>query len=207
MYVGLSVGKPNSCCASNRDNCISDSHVLMRQQRHSSKTSKPLSRRAKQLLTLFVSLPLLIFLWEHIALTNNIKFKPTYIIGIFTSISREIWRLLGICAAYLGTYYEYLHLEQLGETIISLATSIANFLTSFVYFFKGFQSIASQYNSPELVYMASAIAVLIVIFITLKFILRRMRTAIAMALSFANVVLIFIICRLVLTPLRKQKKE
>ena len=99
--------------------------------------------------------PILIFLWEHIALTNDIYFKPTAFINELTVICEELWRTSGVCFAYLGTYYEYLHLDRLLDTFESLYLSIYRLLSSVEYFSVGFDSVAALYNHPYMIYICS----------------------------------------------------
>lgn len=116
--------------------------------------------RCAILITLF---PILIFLWEHVALTNDIYFKPTVFINGLTSICQELWRISGVCFAYLGTYYEYLHLDQLLDTCQSLWFSLRGLLTSVEYFTIGFDSVANLYNHPYMIYICSSSLILLFI--------------------------------------------
>jgi hypothetical protein len=122
------------------------------------------SRRA-----ILVSLvPILIFLWEHVALTNDIYFKPTVIINQLSTICEEVWRISGICFAYLGTYYEYLHLDRLLDTFQSLWSSICRLLRSVEYFGIGFDSVAELYNHPYMIYICSLFLLLLVICVLIR---------------------------------------
>ena len=91
------------------------------------------------------------FIWEHIALNNNLFLRPTYFIDLVTSVFRKVWRLTGIVFAYLGTYYHYLHLESLGTTMMSFWWAFSNLITSFTYFDYGFKSVANLYGNPNAV--------------------------------------------------------
>ena len=101
-----------------------------------------------------------IFIWEHIAISNDVYLKPTYFIDTATIVFQEAWRLSGISFAYLGTYYEYLHLDKLGDTLLSLITSVYNLAMSVEYFGYGFKSIACLYDHPIMVYICSVSATL-----------------------------------------------
>jgi hypothetical protein len=105
------------------------------------------------LITLF---PVFIFLWEHIALTNDIEIKPTLLVDKATLICEESWRIAGIFFAYLGAYYEYLHLDRLLDTFEALACSIYRLIISVRFFTLGFDSIAKLYNHPNIIYICSA---------------------------------------------------
>lgn len=116
--------------------------------------------RCTILITLF---PILIFLWEHVALTNDIYLKPTVFINEITSICEELWRISGVCFAYLGTYYEYLHLDRLLDTFQSLWSSLCGLLRSVEYFGIGFDSVAELYNHPYMIYICSLLLILVVV--------------------------------------------
>ena len=117
--------------------------------------------------------PVLIFVWEHIALTNDIYLKPTIFINELTSFCQEAWRICGVCFAYLGIYYEYLHLDRLLDTFESLWLSIYNLLGSAEYFILGFDSVAELYNHPYMIYICSALVILSGIFLLGRLYYRR----------------------------------
>lgn len=92
--------------------------------------------------------PLVLFIWEHVALTNNSKVRPTVAINQVTRACRATWRYMGRGFAYMGVYYRYLHLDKLSGTFSSFAKSFKDLAFSVAYFFKGFGDVAKNYNYP-----------------------------------------------------------
>lgn len=109
------------------------------------------------------------FIWEHIALNNNLFLRPTYFIDLVTSVCRKVWRLTGIVFAYLGTYYHYLHLESLGTTMMSFWLAFFNLITSFTYFDTGFKSVANLYGNPNAVGFTAWISTVLGIYLCWRF--------------------------------------
>lgn len=93
---------------------------------------------------------LFIIIWEHFALTNKLKYKPSYFINKVADCSNYLWSLVGKFIAYVGSFWVYLHLDQLVCTISSLLKSVLRLLCSFVYITYGFESIARLYKHSNL---------------------------------------------------------
>jgi len=120
--------------------------------------------------TAIISLiPLVIFLWEHVALTNNINFKPSIFIDGLTYVSEITWKIIGIGFAYLGTHYEYYHLEKMRDTFLSLNSSFEGLIKSIQYFELGFDSVANMYQHPYMIHICSVLTVLVIITILFFF--------------------------------------
>lgn len=122
--------------------------------------------------TAIISLiPLVIFLWEHIALTNNISVKPSVFIDGLTLMSEIMWKIIGVGFAYLGTHYEYYHLDKVYDTYLSLHSSFIGLIKSIQYFELGFDSVAnlykhpssSEYNSELMIYACAFLTSVIII--------------------------------------------
>jgi len=119
--------------------------------------------------TALISLiPIFIFLWEHIALTNDISIKPSIFIDSLTIFSQIMWKIIGICFAYLGSYYEYLHLDKAILTLCSLWISIKGLFNSISYFELGFDSVASLYDNPYMISICASLTLLLIIIILIK---------------------------------------
>lgn len=110
-----------------------------------------------------ILIPLFVFLWEHIALTNNIKVKPSIFIDGLTFLSEAMWEVVGISFAYLGTYYEYLHLDRCHLTFKSLCSSLDGLFNSIKYFELGFNSVAELYDHPYMVYVSAILTLFLII--------------------------------------------
>ena len=96
-----------------------------------------------------------LFIWEHIALNNNLFLKPTYFIDAITSVCEKIFKSCGIIFAYIGSYYFCLHLENLCETVMSFYRSFFALITSIKYFKSGFRSVAILYGNQNVLLFTS----------------------------------------------------
>lgn len=124
--------------------------------------------------TALISLiPIVIFLWEHIALTNNIPIKPSMLIDSLTFFSQIFWKIVGISFAYLGSYYEYLHLDKAVLTLCSLWISIKALINSITYFELGFDSVASLYDNPYMISICASLTLLFIVLILIRLKLRK----------------------------------
>lgn len=120
-------------------------------------------------IALWIGVPVGLFVWEHIAITNGLKIRPTLAINQVTRACRAMWRFAGMGFAYLGSYYKYLHMEELGVTIMSFAKSFRDLITSGGYFWKGFTSVAKYYNHPGALASCSVLTLVIGAFLFQRF--------------------------------------
>lgn len=112
---------------------------------------------------ILISVPILLFLWEHIAIVNNQKIKPTFFIDVITYLLQAFWYKLGMFYAYLGTWIEYLHLHKLYLTVKSFVDAFIRLFMSIEYFEKGLDKVISLYNSGRELIFYSTITLVIVI--------------------------------------------
>lgn len=114
------------------------------------------------LIYISISIPIILFLWEHIAIVCDKKIKPTYFIDMITYLLQKFWYNLGMFYAYIGTWIEHIYFHKLYLTSKSFVDSIVKLFASIKYFKKGFNKIISVYKSGRDFAFYSSITILIV---------------------------------------------
>lgn len=124
---------------------------------------------------------LALFLWEHIAYTNESQIAPTWVIKKVTIIAEWMFYQIGIMFGYIGSLVTYLHLDKMIDTILHILNTCYDLVLSIKYIEKGIHYVASLFNdfwkvfntSLALVLIAMTIIVGIIIEVTTKRIRRK----------------------------------
>jgi len=70
------------------------------------------------------------FAWEHIARLNGVVYKPSWLLGHIAKLFNNIFNGIGKGLGMMSSYFWYLRLGELKETICCLFIPIWNILTS-----------------------------------------------------------------------------
>lgn len=97
-----------------------------------------------------------VFFWEHSCRLRDISYRPTVGVNQVTKQLKYCFTSIGTFAAQISSFLTKLDFSELKKTSNDLNKSSFNFLTSFMYVFKGYFETAKTYvNGKGLVYLGS----------------------------------------------------
>lgn len=83
-----------------------------------------------------------VFLWEHIARKNGVKWRPSVALRKLGEYSKTAFNWVGVQIAWFCSVFRYLELADLMESAQELVTSSWTLVSSPSAFFKGFYEYA-----------------------------------------------------------------
>lgn len=101
--------------------------------------------------------------WEHAANANKSSIKPSIPLAYTAKWCKETFLYLGRVVAKLSSFYDYLYLEKLGETIHGIAKPIIDIFTSPFWTIVGYLEYATEYGRPALIFAGSATLIMFLV--------------------------------------------
>lgn len=106
--------------------------------------------------------------YEHYAKINKYK-RPSEGLTYIANKSHEVFTSLGRMIAYCSSFYHYLRLGELKDTLCELGEPIGLIIISPFYTFKGYLDVLTKNDYPVLTIFGSATLLLIAIGLIYKY--------------------------------------
>ncbi len=97
---------------------------------------------------------------EHICRVNNIAHRPSMLLNFIAELSKTLWTNIGHYAAVLSSFYEYLHLADLANTLYGLFKPVWDFFTSPFWAAVEYCKTIITYDHPYLIVFGSITIIL-----------------------------------------------
>jgi hypothetical protein len=107
---------------------------------------------------IYLSVPAILFsafLFEHIARKNGSNIKPSTVISFLADKSFLFWNKLGYYCAKLSSFYTYIDIKEIYQTLDDLFGPTVKLIISPYQFIKGYVDTALSYKYPILIGIGS----------------------------------------------------
>ena len=107
-----------------------------------------------------------IICWQHVGRTRGLLWRPSHIIDLATEQLTAFWTFLGKLCVYISSFYTWLDLWQIFESISELCRSITKFFFSFKAFIESYTVNMKFYDHPYLISLGSVTIIAALLYIT-----------------------------------------
>lgn len=97
---------------------------------------------------------------EHICRVNDIAHRPSVFLNFIAELSKTLWTNIGHYAAVLSSFYEYLHIADLANTLYGLFKPVWDFFTSPFWAVVEYCKTIITYDHPYLIVLGSITIIL-----------------------------------------------